>query len=58
MSRIMKIATSLLVASASAPALAHFTGSSTPHWQASDAWGLLAVAVLTGVAAWLDRRSR
>jgi len=40
------------------PALAHFTSSASPHWHASDTWGLLVVAVLVAAAAWFDRRRR
>jgi H+/Cl- antiporter ClcA len=40
------------------PAWAHFTSQAAGHWHASDTWGVLIVAALAGVAAWLDRRSR
>ena len=38
------------------PAGAHFTAVGAPHAHTGDAAGLLAVAVLVGTAAWLDRR--
>jgi hypothetical protein len=41
-----------------APALAHMGSAAAPHVHAGDGWGLLAVAALTGVAAWLGRRGR
>ena len=46
-----------LVGSAS-PSLAHVTGSSAPHWHATDTWGLVAVVALTIAAAWFARRRR
>jgi hypothetical protein len=50
--------TSAAFAGAALPAFAHVTGGETPHWHAGDVWGVLAVIVLTGAAAWLDRRGR
>jgi hypothetical protein len=38
------------------PALAHITTGPAPHTHPGDTWGLLAVAGLTVVAAWLGRR--
>jgi hypothetical protein len=46
-----------LLGSAS-PALAHFTSPTTPHWHASDGWGLLALVALMAGAVWFDRRGR
>ena len=43
---------------AAAPAFAHVTSGTAPHWHAGDFWGVLVVVALTGVAAWLDRRGR
>ena len=42
----------------SAPSAAHVGSSALPHVHAGDGWGLLAVAALTAVAAWLGRRGR
>ena len=42
----------------SAPSVAHVGSSALPHVHAGDGWGLLAVAALTAVAAWLGRRGR
>jgi hypothetical protein len=42
----------------SLPALAHVGSAADPHLHAGDGWGLLAVAALTAVAAWLGRRGR
>ena len=53
----LRIAAALL-GLAALPAFAHVTGGATPHWHASDAWGVLAVIGLTAAAAWLDRRGR
>ena len=46
----------LATMAASAPGLAHVASSELPHVHAGDGWGLLAVAALTAVAAWLGRR--
>ena len=40
------------------PALAHVGATAAPHLHDSDGWGVLAVAALTALAAWLDRRRR
>jgi len=45
-------------ATASLPAMAHLTSADAPHLHAGDGWGLLVIAVLTGIAAWLGRRGR
>jgi hypothetical protein len=58
MVRPLRIAIALAGSSCALPALAHFTSSATPHWHAGDIWGVLAVVVLTAIAAWIDRRSR
>ncbi len=42
----------------SLPTLAHVASSETPHLHAGDGWSVLAVAVLTAIAAWLGRRGR
>jgi hypothetical protein len=42
----------------SLPSLAHVGSSAAPHLHAGDGWGVLAVAALTAVAAWLGRRGR
>ena len=42
----------------SLPAVAHMTSSEAPHLHAGDGWGLVVVAVLTVLAAWLGRRGR
>ncbi len=42
----------------SLPSLAHVDSSTVPHVHAGDGWGLLAVAALTALAAWLGRRGR
>ena len=42
----------------SLPVAAHVTSSEAPHLHAGDGWGLVVVAVLTGIAAWLGRRGR
>ena len=46
------------VVTASLPAMAHVTSSEVPHLHGGDGWGLLVIAVLTGIAAWLGRRGR
>jgi len=56
--RLLARSTTALIAASSLPALAHVSGGTTPHWHAGDAWGVLAVIALTGVAAWFDRRGR
>ncbi|HEX2540316.1 MAG TPA: hypothetical protein VHM00_04455 [Caldimonas sp.] len=43
---------------ASLPSLAHMGSTPAPHFHAGDGWGLLAVAALTAIAAWLGRRGR
>ena len=45
------------VALAGTPAFAHFVAGSAPHAHAGEGWGLGAVAVLTAIAVWIDRRS-
>jgi hypothetical protein len=52
------LVTAMVLAGAAAPTRAHFTSAAVPHWHGSDTWGLLVVALLVGVAAWLDRRQR
>ena len=42
----------------SAPSLAHVGSSGLPHVHAGDGWGLLVVAALTAIVAWLGRRGR
>jgi hypothetical protein len=49
---------SLALGGFATPALAHFTSPAAPHGHPGDVWGLLAVAALVALAAWLDRRSR
>ena len=46
------------VVTANLPVMAHVTSSEGPHLHAGDGWGLLVIAVLTGLAAWLGRRGR
>jgi hypothetical protein len=50
--------TGLAAVSMSLPSVAHMTSSEAPHVHAGDGWGLLVIAVLTGIAAWLGRRGR
>ena len=42
----------------SLPSLAHVGSSTAPHLHAGDGWGVLVVALLTALAAWLGRRGR
>jgi hypothetical protein len=59
MKRSLSIRTAAALAGLGAsPAFAHVAAGATPHWDADDVGGVLAVVALTAVAAWLDRRCR
>jgi hypothetical protein len=42
----------------SLPSLAHVGSAAAPHVHAGDGGGLLVLALLTALAAWLGRRGR
>ena len=52
------LAAGLASTTLSLPTLAHVASAEAPHLHGGDGWGVLAVALLTALSAWLGRRRR